>query len=50
MTVVREIPKCLAIRLRHTIGSKPPDRRPVLQSDHAPVVEYSPFTAENVQF
>ena len=36
--------------LRHPIGSQPPDQRPVLQSDHTPIVECSLFTAETVQF
>ena len=36
--------------LRHALRSKPPDQRPVFQSDHSPIVECSPFTAETVQF
>ena len=37
-------------RLRHALRSQPPDQRPVLQSDHTPIVECSLFTAETVQF
>ena len=37
-------------RLRHPFRSQPPDQRPVLQSDHTPIVECSLFTAETVQF
>ena len=37
-------------RLRHPLRSQPPDQRPVLQSDHSPIVECSLFTAETVQF
>jgi len=36
--------------LRHALRSKPPDQRPVFQSDHSPIVECSLFTAETVQF
>ena len=36
--------------LRHPLSSQPPDQRPVLQSDHSPIVECSLFTAETVQF
>ena len=36
--------------LRHTLRSQPSDQRPVLQSDHSPIVECSLFTAESVQF
>jgi len=37
-------------RVRHALPSEPPDQRPVLQSDHTPIVECSLFTAETVQF
>jgi hypothetical protein len=37
-------------RLRHPLSSQPPDQRPVLQSDHSPIVECSLLTAESVQF
>ncbi|WP_212743188.1 hypothetical protein, partial [Microbacterium sp. 2FI] len=32
------------------LRSQPPDQRPVLQSDHSPIVECSLFTAETDQF
>ena len=51
ITVVREIPnRCSDPRLRHALRRQPPDQRPVLQSDHSPIVECSLFTAETVQF
>ncbi|WP_344444617.1 hypothetical protein, partial [Herbiconiux moechotypicola] len=36
--------------LRHTLRRQPPDQRPILQSDHSPIVECSLFTATTVQF
>jgi hypothetical protein len=37
--------------MRLTLRSKPPDQRPILQSDHSPIVLECPlFTGESVQF
>ena len=50
LSTLRSEPALRDPRLRHPLRRQPPDQRPVLQSDHSPIVECSLFTAESVQF